>query len=312
MVDDDTPVDEASLLCRGRPRRRRRRPRSPARRARRPGRSGAGVGARSRPRPRRRDDHRVPLVSAQSPLERMALRLAQDEIGWLPVVAAEPASRRGRTSAHGDPHRHRLAPVRAPEPAAEPAAPVPANLPGRSVSSASTAVPSRPGGRRRRASLLPGRRRRARPAASRAPVRRRPRRGRRRHRLRDRLATRLKGHVRPHEKFGTAIIVSKPPGGSTSTSRPRGPSPTVPGRAPQVEHAGIRSHLARRDFSMNAMAVSLSPNLRHLFDYFGGRETSKPAGSIVLRDLGFIEDPRASCARSATRAATGCAWTTTR
>ena len=29
---------------------------------------------------------RVPLVWAESPLERVALRLAQDEVGWLPVV----------------------------------------------------------------------------------------------------------------------------------------------------------------------------------------------------------------------------------
>ena len=33
---------------------------------------------------------RVPLVWAQTPLERVALRLAQDEVGWLPVVADEP------------------------------------------------------------------------------------------------------------------------------------------------------------------------------------------------------------------------------
>ena len=30
---------------------------------------------------------RVPLVWAGAPLERVALRLAQDEVGWLPVVA---------------------------------------------------------------------------------------------------------------------------------------------------------------------------------------------------------------------------------
>ena len=35
---------------------------------------------------------RVPLVWAQTPLERVALRLAQDEVGWLPVVADEPGA----------------------------------------------------------------------------------------------------------------------------------------------------------------------------------------------------------------------------
>ena len=39
---------------------------------------------------------RVPLVWAETPLERVALRLAQDEVGWLPVVEDEPTAHEAR------------------------------------------------------------------------------------------------------------------------------------------------------------------------------------------------------------------------
>ncbi len=61
---------------------------------------------------------------------------------------------------------------------------------------------------------------------------------------------------------------------------------------PKVEHAGIRSDLARRDFSINAMAVSLKPEtFGDLFDYFGGREDLDAGRIVVLHNLSFIEDP---------------------
>jgi tRNA nucleotidyltransferase (CCA-adding enzyme) len=59
-----------------------------------------------------------------------------------------------------------------------------------------------------------------------------------------------------------------------------------------VEHAGIRSDLARRDFTINAMAVSLKPEtFGDLFDYFGGREDLEAGHIVVLHNLSFIEDP---------------------
>ena len=65
-----------------------------------------------------------------------------------------------------------------------------------------------------------------------------------------------------------------------------------PGALPKVEHAGIRSDLARRDFSINAMAVSLKPEtFGDLFDYFGGREDLDAGRIVVLHNLSFIEDP---------------------
>ena len=108
------------------------------------------------------------------------------------------------------------------------------------------------------------------------------------------LAARLKGHVRPHEKFGTAVVVSEGAAGRlrVDVASTRAESYEYPGALPKVEHAGIRSDLARRDFSINAMAVSLKPEtFGDLFDYFGGREDLDARRIVVLHNLSFIEDP---------------------
>ena len=100
--------------------------------------------------------------------------------------------------------------------------------------------------------------------------------------------------MRPHEKFGTAVVVA---GGRQDRLRvdvasTRAESYEYPGALPKVEHAGIRSDLARRDFTINAMAVSLKPEtFGDLFDYFGGREDLDAGRIVVLHNLSFIEDP---------------------
>jgi tRNA nucleotidyltransferase (CCA-adding enzyme) len=72
----------------------------------------------------------------------------------------------------------------------------------------------------------------------------------------------------------------------------RAESYEYPGALPKVEHAGIRSDLARRDFTINAMAVSLKPEtFGDLSDSFGGREDLEARRIVVLHNLSFIEDP---------------------
>ena len=109
------------------------------------------------------------------------------------------------------------------------------------------------------------------------------------------LAARLKGHVRPHEKFGTAVVVAHGPGGErlrVDVASTRSESYAHPGALPKVEHAGIRSDLARRDFSINAMAVSLKPETYgDLLDYYGGLADLQARRIVVLHNLSFIEDP---------------------
>ncbi len=130
------------------------------------------------------------------------------------------------------------------------------------------------------------------------------------------LATRLKGHVRPHEKFGTAVVVV--PGGDGERLRidvasTRSESYDYPAALPKVEHASIRSDLTRRDFTINALAVSLKPeSFGNLLDYFVGLADLDARRIVVLHNLSSSSRTRrASCARYATRAGTGCAWTGT-
>lgn len=239
---------------------------------------------------------RVPLVWARTPLERVALRLAQDEIGWLPVVNEEPGGEEAQSiplaELTGIVSRRSVAgaPPREPE-----AAPVTVNLAGplgelgldellRHVQAVAVTV--------RGCYLVGGA-------------------------VRDlllgepgfdvdlavegdgiafatELASRLKGHVRPHQKFGTAVVVAEDGRGRlrVDVASTRAESYEYPGALPKVEHASIRSDLARRDFTINAMAVSLKPEtFGDLFDYFGGRDDLEAGRIVVLHNLSFIEDP---------------------
>ncbi len=109
------------------------------------------------------------------------------------------------------------------------------------------------------------------------------------------LARRLKGHVRPHLKFGTAVVVfdDAPRGRQhVDVASTRTESYAFPAALPKVEHAGIRSDLARRDFTINALAVSLKPeSYGDLLDYFGGVDDLEGRRIVVLHNLSFIEDP---------------------
>ena len=109
------------------------------------------------------------------------------------------------------------------------------------------------------------------------------------------LAARLNGHMRPHQKFGTAVVVADKPDGErlrVDVASTRAESYAYPGALPKIEHAGIRSDLARRDFTINAMAVSLKPeSFGDLLDCFGGSEDLSAGRIVVLHNLSFIEDP---------------------
>src|SRR6266540_3706574 len=66
----------------------------------------------------------------------------------------------------------------------------------------------------------------------------------------------------------------------------------APAALPTVEHASIREDLFRRDFTINAMAVSLKgADLGRLVDPFGGRRDLEAKTVRVLHNLSFIDDP---------------------
>ncbi len=64
-----------------------------------------------------------------------------------------------------------------------------------------------------------------------------------------------------------------------------------PGAYPKVEQASIKEDLIRRDFTINAMAISLNEDFGTLIDYFGGLRDLKDGVIRVLHPVSFIEDP---------------------
>ena len=237
----------------------------------------------------------VTAVPADTPLERVAVTLSQEDIGWAPVVTRRADGRRRDAERRA---RQRSAPRRRrrgrPRPRTQ--APVVANLAGRlgelglddvlrhiqAVAAGVRGVYLVGGAVR---DLLLGE-----PgmdidiAVEGDGIA-----------FAEELAGRLKGHVRPHEKFGTASSWCRDDGGERlriDVASTRSESYEYPAALPKVEHAGIRSDLARRDFTINAMAVSLKPEtFGNLLDYFGGLADLEARRIVVLHNLSFIEDP---------------------
>jgi tRNA nucleotidyltransferase (CCA-adding enzyme) len=105
------------------------------------------------------------------------------------------------------------------------------------------------------------------------------------------LASALGGRVTPHEKFGTAVL-SYGDEGRIDVVTTRTEFYDSPGALPTVERAGLREDLFRRDFTINAMAVSLRPeDFGRLVDPFGGRADLERRVLRVLHNLSFIDDP---------------------
>jgi tRNA nucleotidyltransferase (CCA-adding enzyme) len=105
------------------------------------------------------------------------------------------------------------------------------------------------------------------------------------------LADALGGRVRPHDKFGTAVVLyGEDERVDVVTARTE--FYDAPAALPTVEHASIREDLFRRDFTINAMAVSLKgADLGRLVDPFGGRRDLEAKTIRVLHNLSFIDDP---------------------
>ena len=105
------------------------------------------------------------------------------------------------------------------------------------------------------------------------------------------LARELGGRYTAHEKFGTAIV-QYGDGDRVDVVTTRTEFYDSPGALPTVERAGIHEDLLRRDFTINAMAVSLRPaDLGRLVDPFGGRGDLEQRVIRVLHNLSFIDDP---------------------
>ncbi len=97
--------------------------------------------------------------------------------------------------------------------------------------------------------------------------------------------------VRPHEKFGTAVIVF-PDGFKVDVASARLEYYEAPAALPKIEYASIRHDLARRDFTINTLTIALNQDsYGQMFDFFGGQRDLKDKAIRVLHNLSFIEDP---------------------
>jgi tRNA nucleotidyltransferase (CCA-adding enzyme) len=105
------------------------------------------------------------------------------------------------------------------------------------------------------------------------------------------VANALDGRVRAHRKFGTAVVLfGEDERVDVVTARTE--FYDAPAALPSVEHARIREDLFRRDFTINAMAVSLKgEDFGRLVDPFEGRRDLEAKTIRVLHNLSFIDDP---------------------
>ncbi|HEX2287731.1 MAG TPA: CBS domain-containing protein, partial [Gaiellaceae bacterium] len=105
------------------------------------------------------------------------------------------------------------------------------------------------------------------------------------------VADALDGRVRAHRKFGTAVVVYGDDQ-RIDVVTARTEFYDAPAALPSVEHATIREDLFRRDFTINAMAVSLKgEDFGRLVDPFHGRRDLEAKTIRVLHNLSFIDDP---------------------
>jgi tRNA nucleotidyltransferase (CCA-adding enzyme) len=104
------------------------------------------------------------------------------------------------------------------------------------------------------------------------------------------VAEKLAGEALEHDRFGTATVSAPELRVDMATARrERYPAP---GALPEVDRAPLADDLGRRDFTINAMAASLSgEDVGALHDPHGGRADLDAGVVRVLHDRSFTDDP---------------------
>jgi tRNA nucleotidyltransferase (CCA-adding enzyme) len=100
----------------------------------------------------------------------------------------------------------------------------------------------------------------------------------------------LGGEVTAHGRFGTAVV-RFPDGRQLDVVTCRRETYAGPAALPDVEAGTIADDLARRDFTVNAMAVSLGTDFGRLVDPHGGRADLEQTTIRVLHERSFVDDP---------------------
>ncbi len=110
-------------------------------------------------------------------------------------------------------------------------------------------------------------------------------------RLAEKMVAEHGGKLRVHEKFQTATVILSS-GLKLDLATARKEFYEYPAALPAVEETNLREDLYRRDFTVNAMAVSLNPGeFGTLVDFFCGYSDLEEKRIRVLHNLSFVEDP---------------------
>lgn len=92
-------------------------------------------------------------------------------------------------------------------------------------------------------------------------------------------------------RFGTSKV-RLPDGSTVEFATARTETYAFPGALPEVEPSSVVDDLRRRDFTINAMALSVHPRrFGELLDPFGGRADLNRRRIRILHNLSFLEDP---------------------
>jgi tRNA nucleotidyltransferase (CCA-adding enzyme) len=107
------------------------------------------------------------------------------------------------------------------------------------------------------------------------------------------LAQQTDGKLRTHAQFGTATVEwPLAPTGHLDFITARTEFYEHPTALPEIEAASLRHDLHRRDFTINTLALALTPSRRgHLYDFYGGLRDLERGLVRVLHNLSFIDDP---------------------
>jgi tRNA nucleotidyltransferase (CCA-adding enzyme) len=100
----------------------------------------------------------------------------------------------------------------------------------------------------------------------------------------------LGGEVTAHGRFGTAVV-RFPDGRQLDVVTCRRETYPAPAALPDVEAGTIEDDLARRDFTVNAMAASLGEDFGRILDPHGGRADLEAKVIRILHPASFTDDP---------------------
>jgi tRNA nucleotidyltransferase (CCA-adding enzyme) len=105
------------------------------------------------------------------------------------------------------------------------------------------------------------------------------------------VAGKMNCRVNTHRKFGTAVMIFSDHV-KVDVASARLEYYDFPAALPIVEKSSIKRDLARRDFTINTLALSLNQKtFGTLIDYFGASRDLKDKTIRTIHNLSFVEDP---------------------